>query len=325
MASAPSQAQTPAARPDAGTRRRPSMVGYVEDATINTQLRVRFDAARHILEPDKSEFFYAKCGCYWGLPTNHPFYDPDAPGNKGGILTDANAQQLFILGEYAMMQNRGSVFVELPVRWLKPQAFAAGSFDDQTGLSDLRFGAKLGLMQTENGGATILARVSVPTGDPEKGLGTDHASIEPALLVAGRVGERVGVEAEFGGIFAAGGSAGLPTSSDDKFAGNILYYGIGPSFDVYTSDRVTFSPVVELVGWRLLSGFQTGNPGGGTGPALAFSDVTEVSPNIVNIKIGARVVIGDMASIYFGYGKALTDATWYDDIVRFEYRVGFGR
>jgi hypothetical protein len=29
------------------------------------------------------------------------------------------------------------------------------------------------------------------------------------------------------------------------------------------------------------------------------------------------------SSIYVGYGHALTDATWYDDIVRLEYRVGF--
>ena len=31
------------------------------------------------------------------------------------------------------------------------------------------------------------------------------------------------------------------------------------------------------------------------------------------------------SSIYFGYGKALTDAKWYDDIVRIEYRHGFGK
>ncbi|OFW18722.1 MAG: hypothetical protein A3H97_17830 [Acidobacteria bacterium RIFCSPLOWO2_02_FULL_65_29] len=325
LADSAAQAQTPAARADAGTRRRPSMVGYVEDSTISTQFRVRFDSMRHIHEPDRAEFFYGKCGCYRGLPPSLSIYDPDAPGNDGGILIDANSQQLFIQGEVGMMQNRGSLFVELPVRWLKPQEFAVGSFEDQTGISDLRLGAKFGLMATDSGQATVLLRVGVPTGDAEKGLGTDHASIEPALLVAQRVGDRVGLELQVGGVFPAGGSAGLPTAGSDKFAGRVLYYGIGPSFDVYSSDTVRFSPVIELVGWRLMSGFQTGNPAETSGPAAGFAEAKDVSPNIVNIKIGARVVIGDMASIYVGYGHHLTDATWYDDIFRIEYRVGVGR
>jgi hypothetical protein len=126
-------------------------------------------------------------------------------------------------------------------------------------------------------------------------------------------------------VFPTGGSAGLPTSTSDKFSGRILYYGIGPSFDLYSSSRVRFSPVVELVGWRVLSGFQTGNPVSGTGSAAPFSKANDVSPNIVNIKVGARITMMEMASLYIGYGHHLTDATWYDDIVRVEYRVGFGR
>ena len=324
LADTPAQTRTPAAR-GSGSTRRPSMVGYVEDSTIATQLRVRFDAASHIHAPDRAEFFYAKCGCFTGLPATHPYYDKNAPGNPGGILTDANAQQLYILGEYAMMANKGSVFVELPVRWLKPQVFAVGSFADQTGISDLRFGAKFGLMATDNGQATVLVRLAAPTGDAAKGLGTDHFSIEPALVVAQRVHDNVGIEAEFGGVFPTDGSSGLPTSGSDKFSGRVLYYGVGPSFDVYSSSRVRFSPVVELVGWRVLSGFQTGNPALTTGPDAGFGDASKVSPNIVNIKVGARVTMMDTASIYVGYGHHLTDAAWYDDIFRIEYRVGFGR
>ncbi len=94
---------------------------------------------------------------------------------------------------------------------------------------------------------------------------------------------------------------------------------------MYSSSRVRFSPVVELVGWRVLSGFQTGNPAGGSGPSAPFADASKASPNIVNIKIGARLTMMEMASIYVGFGHHLTDATWYDDIFRIEYRVGFGR
>jgi hypothetical protein len=44
--------------------------------------------------------------------------------------------------------------------------------------------------------------------------------------------------------------------------------------------------------------------------------------DIVNLKIGVRVGI-DRGSFYAGYGRALTDAAWYTDIVRFEYRYSF--
>lgn len=232
MADSASQSQAPAARADAGTRRRPSMVGYVEDGTIATQLRVRFDSVRRVQAPDRAEFFYAKCGCYRGMPPTHPYYDKDVPGHRDGVLTDANAQHLAIMGEYAVMANRGSVFVELPVRWLKPQGFASGWFDDQAGISDLRFGAKAGLMAIDNGQATAFLRISVPTGDAAKGLGTNHASIEPAFVVAQQIHDKVGFEAELGGVFPTGGSAGIPASSSDKFSGSVLYYGIGPSFDL---------------------------------------------------------------------------------------------
>ena len=320
------QARTPSAR-GSGSMRRPSMVGYIEDSTIGTGLRLRFDSARHITAPDRAEFFYSKCGCYAGLPRNLAVYDPDAPGFPSAIMTDTNAQHLYILGEYGFMQNRASVFGELPVRWLKPQTYIStgGIFDDQSGISDLRLGAKFGLMATDRGQATVLLRFTVPTGDAAKGLGTDHASFEPALVVSNALNDRVGLEAQFGAVLPTGGSAGLPTSSPDKFSGQVLYYGIGPSFDVYSSSTVRFAPVVELVGWRVLSGFQTGNPDLLTGPDTGFAKAKDVAPNIVNIKVGARLIMRDAASIYVGYGKHLTDAAWYDDIFRIEYRVGFGR
>src|SRR6202161_2874591 len=39
-----------------------SMVGYVDDATVATQVRVRFDASFHDSVPDRAEFFYPPCG-----------------------------------------------------------------------------------------------------------------------------------------------------------------------------------------------------------------------------------------------------------------------
>ncbi len=41
-----------------------SMVGYIDNPIVQNQIRIRFDAAFDDQFPDRSEFFYAKCGCY---------------------------------------------------------------------------------------------------------------------------------------------------------------------------------------------------------------------------------------------------------------------
>lgn len=293
------------------------MVGYVGDGTITSQMRVRFDDGWKITSPDRAEFFYGKCGCYRGLPAGNAAFDPDAAGPGPGILSEGNFKQLYVLGEYAI-NSRLSAFGELPIRWLQPDQFlpGTGSFGNQSGLSDLRVGAKFGVMSSDAGHATVMVQVTTPTGDSRKGLGTNHASFEPTLLASGRLGAKGNVEGEFGAIFPMGGSAGVPTSGSDKFSGSVLYYGIGPSVEVYSTTAIRIAPVVEFVGWHVMSGFQTLCDG-----QLCAADAS--GTNIVNIKVGGRVVMHDRHSIYAGWGKALTNATWYGGIFRLEYRRGF--
>jgi hypothetical protein len=296
------------ARDTSAPRRRGSMVGYIDDPVVSSKIRVRFDAGLHNSTPDRAEFFYAKCGCYRDLGPADPFFDPEAAGPGPGIVSDLNFQQLYVQGEYAA-RDRVSVFAELPVRWLQPQT--VNTFSNQSGVGDLRAGVKLALADTAEQMLTAQVRTFLPTGDSRRGLGTDHASIEPAILYYQQLSDRAAIESQVSVWLPFGGSNGLPTSVSDKFAGNVLSYGIGPSFDVYQSGTIRVAPVVELVGWHVLSGFQTNSTpdAGGT--------------NIVNLKLGARASWGRGGSIYGGYGHALTDEDWYDDIFRLEYRFSF--
>src|SRR5262249_36723176 len=149
-----------------------------------------------------------------------------------------------------------------------------------------------------------------------KGLGTGHTSIEPSLLYYQPVTSRMAVESEFSFWHPIGGAAGVATASDPNpgsFAGNVLFYGIGPSYQLFSSDRVRFAPVVELAGWDVLGGYQT--------VWIAANRIGDkvAGTNIVNLKMGARTSVG-RNSFYIGYGRALTDAVWYKDLVRAEYR-----
>jgi hypothetical protein len=208
--------------------------------------------------------------------------------------------------------ERLSLYGELPIRWIQPQGFVpdTGSFSNQSGLSDLRAGVKWALVAQDSRFLTLQLQGNFPTGDGLKGLGVEHFSFEPALLYNQNLNDIVNLEGQFGVVIAADGSDGIATASE-KFSGDVLYYGIGPSFELYRSDDFRFAPVVELVGWHVLSGFQT-------------STVSEAEGiNILNLKVGGRFEFRNRSSIYVGYGFALTDDVWYDDLFRLEYRYTF--
>src|ERR1035438_9208721 len=87
-----------------------SMVGYIDNPIVQSQIRIRFDAAFDDEFPDRSEFFYAKCGCYAFLqPKSLPgapaalymAYDPNTPGPGPGVPTSVNFQQLYMNVEYS--------------------------------------------------------------------------------------------------------------------------------------------------------------------------------------------------------------------------------
>jgi hypothetical protein len=286
------------------------MVGYIDDAVVGSKLRIRFETALHDDAPDRAEFFYAKCGCYRD-PKLGAAFDPAAPGPAPGIVTDLNFQQAYVQGEYAPT-DRFSVFAELPTRWIQPQAFAGGGpgFANQAGIGDLRAGVKLALLDAPDHVLTAQVKTYLPTGDAQSGLGTHHTSVEPAFLYYQQMSDRVAVESEVGASVPIGGSAAVRNVAGDRFAGTVFFYGIGPSFELYRSGSVRFAPVVELVGWSVLSGQQT-PPSDASGT------------NIVNLKIGARTSWDRRGSIYAGYGRALTTSRWYEDIVRVEYRYSF--
>jgi hypothetical protein len=309
------QAQSRAPRLPPVRRRRGTFVGYIDDALTDSNLRIRFVAAWGNTLPDRAEFFYAKCGCYAGLPATHVLFDPDAPGPGPAAATDIRFQQLYFEGEWQVAPQL-SILGQVPLRWLQPQSFIAGTgaaFDSQGGFGDIRAGAKLAFVDTSTTIASAKVQFYFPSGSASKGLGTDHASVEPALLLWNELSRKVNLESQLGVWLPIGGSAPVPTTAEGHFAGNVFYYGIGPSFTLYESGSTRFGPVVELVGWHVMDGNKT--------PA-DLTNFDAGGTNIVNLKIGGRFVV-DQGSFYVGYGHALTDAAWYNDILRFEYRWSF--
>jgi hypothetical protein len=287
----------------------PSMVGYIDNAVIHTEVRVRFDAADHDDTPDRAELFYAKCGCYRLAPDGA--YDPTAPGPGFSVPKYVNFQQLYIYGEYAP-SHKISLFGQLPFRWLQAQSApgVAQAFPDGGGIGDIAVGAKFAPIASPTRFLTFQLRSAVPSGDARKGLGTNHATIEPMVLFYQNLSDRIAIEAQFGDVHPLSSSKGVPTAGSHGFAGDVITYGVGSSYRILDQEKFWMSGVLEMVGWNVQGGMATGR-------------TSTDGVNIVNLKVGPRFSFGPHHSLYAGYGIALTSQTWYREIFRTEYRDAF--
>jgi hypothetical protein len=267
-----------------------SNVGYIDPALPVNVVRFRYDNAHGNNRPTRGTFFYAK----------------QAPDGPGLPLPESNVdyQDLALYGEHLFGQNF-SVFLELPVRFAN---FRVNK--DQSGLADMNAGFKYAFFRDDNTVATFQWRTYAPTGDPHKGLGNSHASIEPALLLFRRFSERLTSESEFHYWVPVGGPRG--------FESEVIRYGTGLGYTVYQGENLTVKPVIELVGWTFLNGqSEVVLPSG----VETQEDKNAGGTTIINLKAGLRTRWNDFGDIYVGYGHALTGAVLYKEIARVELRL----
>lgn len=273
-----------------------SSVGYIDRALISTMIRARFDAAYNDRRPTRAEFLYPQ-----GAPNGPGLLHPDPK---------ADYQELMAYLEVAVNPHL-SGFFEVPWRFLNPEVNP-----DAGGLSDMNFGFKWAPYQTDCQVATFQFRTYLPTGDAERGLGNNHVSLEPALLVYKKCDEYFTVEGELRLWIPIGGTG---------FAGEFVRYGIGISENAYHCNHFTLKPVIEFVGWTLFNGHETVvAPPSLTKPDFFPTTTRDTGgETIVNAKVGLRAEIGEHTGLYVGYGHAITGEAWYRDILRVECRWSY--
>jgi hypothetical protein len=284
------------------------MGGYIDYAIVQSQFRLRFDAAYDNPFPDRAEFFYAKCGCF--DPTN-PNLGPPLPERR------VDYQEAEAYMEYAA-SDRLSAFVEIPVRFINPEFN-----QNHAGLSDIRAGFKYALQNYCDRYLTFQLRVYTLTGDGDAGLGTEHASIEPGLLFQ-RNADRVTVFGELKAWVPIGGEKQVFQGELRNFSGPVVRYGLGAGYDVYRScdccDSQRLTAIAEFVGWTITDGLKLRAEDPNDMSTFAFQSA--VNDTIVNLKLGGRWTSGQH-TVYAGYGRALTGDVWYEDILRADYTFRF--
>jgi hypothetical protein len=272
-----------------------SGAGFIDPAVPANVVRQRFDAAFGADFPDRAEFFYGAAR-------------PVAPGAPGPrfLERDVDFQELATYIELAPTWDF-SIFFEMPVRFLNPDLNA-----NTAGVGDLNAGLKWAFWQNDISTFTFQFRAYAPTGDADRGLGTDHVSLEPGILGLYRLTERLFVEGEI--------RDWIPISGTENYAGNVLRYGLGLTYLAAETPNVTVRPVTEFVGWSVWDGMKSNV----TGVFDAGGDTILTGNLGVRVGLGTvDPVYGQTHSIYAGYGTSLTDEVWYENMARLEYRLNW--
>ncbi len=266
-----------------------SGVGYVDSAVLGDQVRLRYESAYDINRPNRAEFL-------WSWP-------PPAGNGPPKAESSTDYQSLSAYLENHWTENF-SGFVEVAGLLVNPDVN-----DNAGGLGDMNLGCKLALVATDCELTTLQTRVYIPTGDASRALGTNHVSLEPALLHYRRLNSIWTSESELRYFAPIGGT--------EHRRGPVTRYGTGLSCLLWESANLKIRPVTEFVGWTVLDGqSQFLDPSGAIIVASATGDT------IVNGKFGMRFSTG-VNSFYVGYGHALTHERWYQDVLRIDFRRTF--
>ncbi len=278
-------------------------VGYIDSSIVRNQLRFRYDSAYDSPTPYRAEFLYPKSKApLAGIA------DPNAPGLPLKE-TSIDFQEFSLYAESLLVDDLISGFIEVPFRLINPDVN-----ENAGGISDIQLGLKAALWASDQEYLTFQFRTSLPTGDGSKGLGTETLRLEPGLLFLKRLPSCTLIEGEVRDVIPLGGTV---------WAGNVLRYGVGVSQPWFYNDFCRLSPVVETVAWSVLGGRV------GKGINTPQERVIDANTTVANIKIGARLDLfsssynGGWHSVYLGYGRALTGAQWYDEVIRAEIRLAF--
>jgi hypothetical protein len=229
-------------------------------------------------------------------PTRAGYYFPNLPLPEKSI----DFTQFTSYGEVAIVESL-SAFLSTPLLFLN-----ADVNRDYWGLGDMDLGFKWGFLNTSNFLGTLQFRAYVPTAS-NPALRMHQFSMEPAFLFNASILDYFTVEGEAKYWFPIG---------NNQYNGQVLQYGVGLGLGQRDSNSVWIIPVIEGVGWTVLSGRELV-----PGPMPAV--ISSHGESILNVYGGVRFGLGSHMSVYAGYGHALTGTYWYKDVWRLEFRFFF--
>ncbi len=255
---------------------------WVESARPITQTRYRWDASFDLIYPDRAEFLWPKVGAL-------------------GPAVAPQSLTLHELSMYTEIASGGfSFFIDTPYRSFDPTGPGAHA----AGFSDISMGTKSVMFDCELLQITFQFKTIIPSGIGLKGLGTQHVSLEPSLLMALNLSPDSYVQAQV--------SEWIPISADASAAGAILHYHASLNHVLWRwQPSVPIIGTLEANGWSFQDGLYTDPV---LGPQSASGET------YVSAGPGIRVVVCDKVDFGVGTAVSLTENHWGEQTLRSEFR-----
>jgi hypothetical protein len=247
-------------------------------------MRYRWDWAWDLMFPDRAEYIWPKVGAL-------------------GPATAARSLELHELSMYTEVASGGfSFFFDMPYR-----SYDTDLGTHAAGFGDINLGTKSVLFDSELLLITFQFRTWIPSAVGMKGLGTQHVTLEPSLLLALNVGPQTYLQAQI--------AEWIPISADAGHAGAILHYHASLNHVLWRwQPSVPIIGTLEANGWS----FQDGQY---TDPALGVLPAS--GETYLSAGPGLRVVVCDKIDFGFGSAFAVTDGHWGEQTIRGEFRWRF--
>ena len=286
---------------------------FMDYARPRTIMRFRNDYGWDLRFPDRSEFFWARqqiqtrnpagqiTAVNGGTGPNRPSRFPANRAYRG--VGSVDYDQVSFYSEIAA-NARASLFVEFPYRISDPN----DGYNYHAGFSDINFGTKGVIFDTELLLLTIQFRTYTPVGNARFGLGTGHVSLEPSLLGALKLGPDTFLQGQI--------AEWIPIGGDPNYQGSVLHYHGSLNHVLF---RVAAnSPIIGTIesnAWSFQDGLYT-DPDARPVNYRKSSGMT-----YVNLGPGLRASICDKIDFGGALAFPLSEPSWANPILRLEFRI----
>jgi hypothetical protein len=291
---------------------------FVPAARPITQTRLRWDSMFDIQHIDRAEYIWAKEGlspvqlgptnCVTNVTGKGPMC----------VAQSVDIEQLSLYTEAAA--GPFGAFVEIPYEEVEPEAASINAAlmpsgmgcCQHSGFADMNAGFKSLLLDCELIQFTFQFTTYIPIGQTGKGLGTGHTSLEPAFLMAIKLGPCTYLQLET--------AYWIPIHGDQVYATEIFHSHASINHILWhPCHDFQIIGTAEVNEWTMDGGAYTATDIliGGAPVSVSASDT------IVSAGPGIRAVLCDKIDLGVGSAFSLTGQRWAREDIRAELRLRF--
>jgi hypothetical protein len=286
---------------------------FLDAARPITQMRIRVDSAWDFKNPDRAEYVFAR-EMTPQIQQIATCRGPNIPGKGPTCISKTiDYQELTMYNEAST--GRVGVFVELPYRdvdFNNPGAVNQATCCSQSQFADMNVGTKTLLLDCELLQLSFQFKTFIPIGSGGKGMGTEHVSLEPALLLNLKLSSSTYLQAE--------SAYWIPIAGDPIYEANIWHNHVSLNH-ILCCPCKDFQVIgtAELNEWHVYGGAYTIPDYTLNGNFLAAS----ATSTMLSGGPGIRGILCDKYDLGVGGLFAFTGSRWAKDLLRVEFRWRF--